>query len=129
MTLEEYIKQTERTISELCEDLNGDHSEKMLEGCKNILNEQKQLLEWLKELKEYKSEIKQAVHIGYREGVKDGVILELNSIREEIKEQQSNYTDRWIMGITDLKYGFYRAYEESLKLIDKHIAEIKGENK
>lgn len=129
MTLEEYIKQTERTISELCEDLNGDHSEKMLEACKNILNEQKQLLEWLKELKEYKSEIKQAVHIGYNEGVKDGVILELNSIKKEIKEHQSNFTDRWIMGVTDFRFGNYRAYEETVKIIDSHIAEIKGENK
>ena len=56
------------------------------------------------------------------------MIEELEKIKAEIKEEQSNYTNRWIMGVTDYPYGCYRAYEETIKLIDKHISELKGEN-
>ena len=55
------------------------------------------------------------------------VVEELEKIRSEIEEKQSKYTDRWIMSVTDYSFGCYRAYEETLKLIDKHISKIKGE--
>lgn len=124
--LDEAIKVIENTIKDIDKEITeGTHSRTMIDNYIKCYNEQKQLLEWLKELKEYKSEIKQAVHIGYSEGVKDGAILELNSIRKEIKEHQSKYTDRWIMGVTDFKFGNYRAYEETVKIIDRHITDIK----
>lgn len=54
-------------------------------------------------------------------------IAELKKVKTEIEEKQSKYTDRWVMGVTDYPYGCYRGYEETIKLIDKHIYELKGD--
>ena len=54
-----------------------------------------------------------------------GQIDVLEKIKAEIKEKQNNYTDRWIMGVTDYFYGCYRGYEETIKVIDNHISELK----
>ena len=59
--------------------------------------------------------------------VNDLIVEELEKIKAKIKEEQSKYTDRWVMGVTDYPYGCYRGYDETIKLIDKHISELKGE--
>lgn len=55
-----------------------------------------------------------------------GQIDVLEKIKAEIEEKQSKYTGRWVMGVTDYPYGCYRGYDETIKLIDNHISELKG---
>ena len=55
---------------------------------------------------------------GYEKGKKDGAIEELEKIKAEIED------------IEELDYnfeGFYHCQNEALKIIDKHITELKGE--
>lgn len=59
---------------------------------------------------------------GYNRGKREGVIEKLEKIREEIEKDQEEMAN-------EKDYGKYYGMGWAIRIIDKHISELKGENK